>query len=182
MIQTTHALTAEIERQRAYSEQLTARANERKRQAAAKLQEAEELQRQAGIALAELRGLERALEVLSGQPVARETRGDVSSDPSRLGRQAGAISARWRQVLRTMVVGGNRFHSYRQIITIVGDLGYSLAPSSIRDRVRRYHSAGMLERRGQSYRVAASAIQQYRLGEEGPDDESGPSDAMGAAG
>ena len=185
MTHTPHALTAAIERQRVHGEQLTARGEERKRQAAAMLQEAEELQRQAGMATAELRGLERALKLLKGQSVTRDKgrdHDDASGDASRYGRQVGAISDRWRKILRAMVRGGNGFCSHRQIIAIVGDLGYNLAASSIRDRVRRYHGAGIFERRDHTYRVAASAVQQYGLDEEGPDDESGPSNAMGAAG
>jgi hypothetical protein len=114
---------------------------------------AERAQRAAEIAEAELRAMEAAAQL---RPAAA---GEASSQR---GRQPGAISKEWREVLRVLYMLAEG-RSYEGIAELAEKAGIEATLGSVRERVRRFVEAGFLARSPGGFVATPLAAERFLL-------------------
>jgi hypothetical protein len=119
----------------------------------------ERQQRQAEIAAAELRALEAAAQMRPS--------GERSEVP-RKGRQQGAISKEWREVLARIYLMEEPL-TYQQITDLANGAGISVGVSGVRERMRRFVEQGFVTRSAiGTHTVTPEAVEKFRLSPEQP--------------
>jgi uncharacterized coiled-coil protein SlyX len=116
-------------------------------------------QRQAELLAAELRAMESASHL---RPLAA----NGTADETRRGRQPGAISAKWKEVLlKIFLLEG--VTTYEAIVDLARGSGIAAELASVRERVRRFQELGFVDGSpATGFRVTAAAIERFDLSPE----------------
>lgn len=118
-----------------------------------------------GLHIADMqRRLDLAQAQLAAYEEAAAARPTIAAEiPTRRGRQPGAISMEWREVLAIMASHGEPY-TYGQITDIANRIGLSLDIASVRDRVRSFMGLGFLIRISEDgFIVTEDAINRFGL-------------------
>jgi hypothetical protein len=130
-----------------------------------KRQELEEARERLGVLELELHTLERAAQLRpSGEVIQRATpRSESPSGTSRRGgRQSGAISKEWREILKRVAAAYPNGAMPEDIAAFGPIVGLdNLRPRDARQQAEKYVGHGYLERSGDRYRVAAKAHERF---------------------
>jgi hypothetical protein len=126
----------------------------------------------------DLAALTRAAQIMGLEPIADQPSRPLGDEPRRGGKPRGAISVKWREILRELHSLGGK-HTPADIAALANLKGENLAPSSVRDRLRNLANSGFLERFDDGkYAVATKAVEQF--GMDIPKKEAPPSSEGGA--
>jgi hypothetical protein len=106
--------------------------------------------------VSELRSLELAASLRPGS----------KSESAKTGKPEGAISLKWRAVMREIVRTGNQYRSVDEIIKIARKSSFTPSDNATAYRFGRYEERGFVEKNKENeFRVSPKAIERFNLKE-----------------
>ena len=154
-------LDAEIERAHEEDQAAQAKAASARAEAAEAIARAETCERSAELTSLRLQTLVRAAQLRPSRPDASRARTESASIGSR-GRQPGAISHRWRNVLTTLAAKHPSGADELAIVEIARSIGLVNAkPKDVRDRMENYETHGFVEPASEGWRVTSRALSKF---------------------